>query len=234
MPAHFGDRTGVGGFPGGRARSPWLLAAFWACIAIAVAVVGRRLYALASPPRNLPPQLAALDAFFAAHAALTLAHILPALIFVGLAPFVVFRSSAGTGWPGRLLLPFGGTVGLTAYAMSVDAFGGWVERSAVLVFNTLFLFSLFRAYQYMRRGEARLQRRWTLRAIVILLGIATTRPVMGVFFATSRLTHLAPRQFFGWAFWIGFSINTLVIEWWLRSTEYPEQGATNALHAGSV
>jgi hypothetical protein len=40
---------------------------------------------------------------------------------------------------------------------------------------------------------------------------------MGVFFATSRLTHLEPRQFFGWAFWIGFSINTLVVELWLRS-----------------
>jgi hypothetical protein len=39
---------------------------------------------------------------------------------------------------------------------------------------------------------------------------------MGVFFATSRLTHLEPRQFFGWAFWIGFSINTLVVELWLR------------------
>jgi hypothetical protein len=57
-----------------------------------------------------------------------------------------------------------------------------------------------------------------LRAIGILLGIATTRPVMGVFFATSRLTHLESSQFFGWAFWIGFSINAVVVEWYLRST----------------
>jgi hypothetical protein len=28
---------------------------------------------------------------------------------------------------------------------------------------------------------------------------------MGVFFATSFLTHLKPQQFFGIAFWIGFS-----------------------------
>ena len=55
-----------------------------------------------------------------------------------------------------------------------------------------------------------------LRAIAILLGIATTRPVMGIFFATAPLTHLTPRQFFGIAFWIGFSANTLVIELWLR------------------
>ena len=56
-----------------------------------------------------------------------------------------------------------------------------------------------------------------LRAIAILLGIATTRPVMGVFFATSRLTHLTPAQFFGIAFWIGFSLNTVLIELWLRT-----------------
>ena len=56
-----------------------------------------------------------------------------------------------------------------------------------------------------------------LRAIAILLGIATTRPVMGVFFATSRLTHLTPQQFFGIAFWIGWSLNIVVMELWLRT-----------------
>jgi hypothetical protein len=34
---------------------------------------------------------------------------------------------------------------------------------------------------------------------------APTRPVMGIFFATHGVTHLAPEQFFGIAFWIGFS-----------------------------
>jgi hypothetical protein len=62
-----------------------------------------------------------------------------------------------------------------------------------------------------------LKLRWLVRAVGILLGIATTRPVMGIFFATSRLTHLEPRQFFGIAFWMGFSINTVVVELWLRS-----------------
>jgi hypothetical protein len=99
----------------------------------------------------------------------------------------------------------------------------------VLVFNTLFLYSLSRAYRYMRHSDAPSQRRWMLRAIGVLLGIATTRPVMGIFFATSRLTHLEPRQFFGWAFWIGFSVNTLVVERWLRSTESPARMAASIL-----
>ncbi len=179
-------------------------------------MVIRRIFALALPPRSAAPQLAALDSFFASHAALTLAHIIPALAFVLVAPFVVFRVSTRS-WAGQLIYPLGAVVGLTAYAMSVDSVGGWIERSAVLFFNSLFLVSLVRAYRYRRQNDPLRERPWLLRAIVVLLGIATTRPVMGVFFATSPLTHLAPHQFFGIAFWIGFSINTLAFELWIRS-----------------
>jgi hypothetical protein len=197
-------------------RSPlWVRIGFWACTAIAVAVVIRRIFALALPPRSAAPQLAALDSFFASHAALTLAHIIPALAFVLVAPFVVFRASIHA-WAGQIIYPLGGIVGITAYAMSADAVGGWTERSAVLFFNTLFLVSLFKAYRS-RQNDPLREREWILRAIAILLGIATTRPVMGVFFATSPLTRLTPHQFFGIAFWIGFSINTLAFELWIRS-----------------
>jgi hypothetical protein len=190
---------------------------FWICIAISVAVVVRRVLALAYPPKSSPPLLSGLDAAFASHTALTLAHVLPALAFVLIVPFYFFGSSRVATVAERIIFPLGAVVGITAYAMSTFSVGGWTERSAVLFFNTLFLLSLGRAFQYKQHGEGRQQRRWMLRAIVILLGIATTRPVMGVFFATAPLTHLAPSQFFGIAFWIGFSINALVVELWLRS-----------------
>lgn len=190
---------------------------FWICIVIAVAVVVRRVLALAHPPQSPPPQMAGLDEAFASHAALTLAHILPALAFVVLLPFTYFRRFAHSAWIERLLFPLGAIVGVTAYAMSAFAIGGWIERSAVFFFNSLYLYSLFRAWQYRQGNEMQLKQRWLARAVAILLGIATTRPVMGVFFATSALTHLTPRQFFGIAFWIGFSINTITIELWLRS-----------------
>ena len=193
----------------------WLHAGFWACIAISVAVVMRRLETLAFPSRATAPRLAGLDAAFASHAALTLAHILPALGFVVVAPFVLLRPSRA-GWAERLLFPLGVVVGITAYAMSAFAVGGWVERSAVLCFNTWFLYSLWRAWWLGRRGQAARKRAWMLRAVVVLLGIATTRPVMGVLFATGALTHLEPKQFFGLAFWIGFSVNALAVEIWLR------------------
>jgi hypothetical protein len=199
------------------APSPlWLRVGFWACTLIAVAVVVRRVVAIEFPSSSGPPQLVGLDRTFASHSALTLAHILPALAFVMVAPFAIFSRFSRAVWPERLLFPLGGIVGLTAYAMSVYSVGGWIERSSVLFFNSLFFFSLGRAWLYKERGQSSLKRRWLVRAVGILLGIATTRPVMGVFFATSRLTHLSPRQFFGIAFWIGFSINWIVVESWLR------------------
>jgi len=111
---------------------------------------------------------------------------------------------------------------MTAYSI-----GGWTERSAIYLFDTLFLYSLARAFTHRRRGEQGLKRRWLLRSIAILLGIATARPVMGVFFATSPLTHLTPTQFFGIAMWAGFSINLLVFELWIRSADHRSQPTAN-------
>jgi hypothetical protein len=203
--------------PSRTSRHPlWLLLGFWFSVFIAIAVVLRRLDALIHPSHAGPPQMAAMDATFSSHAVLTLMHIIPAAIFVVLAAAVLLRRTPGE-WLERLFFPFGAITGLTAYAMSVYAIGGWVERSAVLVFDTWFLVSLGRAYWFRFRTEPVQKRDWMTRAVGILLGIATTRPVMGVFFATSARTHLGPHQFFGIAFWIGFSINVVVIELWLHS-----------------
>jgi len=96
--------------------------------------------------------MVALDTTFASHAVLTLAHILPALTFVLLTPFVFLRRTRWI-WPERLLFPLGAIVGITAYAMSTYSIGGWVERSAVLVSTVSLIFSLARSYWHMRRQE---------------------------------------------------------------------------------
>ena len=199
-------------------RSPiWLRIGFWICIAISVAVVLRRIVALLHSSNGAPPQMAGLDDSFASHTAFTLAHILPALLFVLIAPLIVFRRAPRPSWINSAFYALGTIVGLTAYAMSAYSIGGWIERSAVFFFDTFFLFSLARALRYRQSRDSVPARRWELRSIAILLGIATTRPIMGVFFASSRATHLLPQQFFGIAFWIGFSINVLVFELWIRS-----------------
>jgi hypothetical protein len=195
----------------------WLLVGFWFSVAIAIAVVIRRLKELIQPSSGGPPQLASINAAFSSHALLTAAHIVPAAIFVILAALVLFRRNRSESLE-RLFFVFGAVTGVTAYAMSsFPVVGGWLERSAVLIFNTWFLASLGRACWFKIHGVSARQRVWMTRAVGILLGIATTRPVMGVFFAASTRTHLTPAQFFGIAFWIGFSINALGVELWLRS-----------------
>jgi hypothetical protein len=57
-----------------------------------------------------------------------------------------------------------------------------------------------------------------IRAYAIGLGVATVRPIVGVFFATRRLTHLTPHDFFGIAFWLGFLISIATAEAWIRVT----------------
>ena len=200
---------------GGRAPV-WLRVGFWVCVVIAIAVVARRMVALLHPSQGGPPQLAELDQAFASHAGLTMAHIVPAAIFVVLAA-VVLVARRRSEWVEWMFFVFGVITGVTAYAMNRYSVGGWIERTAVLVFDTYFLVSLGYAFAWWRRGDSEAQRRWTVRAVVVLLGIATTRPVMGVFFATSPLTGMGPHQFFGIAFWIGFAVNVVVVETWLRS-----------------
>lgn len=221
-------------------RSPlWLRTGFWICVLIGAAAVIRRLFALAAPAQNGPPQMAGLDEAFASHTPLTLAHIIPAMLFVLLVPLAVFSRFDRLRWPRRVLFPLGVVVGLTAYGMAAYAVGGWTERSGIYLFDTLFLFSLGRAFGYGRSGDVVRERRWFLRSVAILLGIGTARPVMAIFFATSGLTHLRPDEFFGIAMWAGFSINVVVFELWIRWADRrdrmaPAPGPTPAAYGKGV
>jgi hypothetical protein len=54
--------------------------------------------------------------------------------------------------------------------------------------------------------------------VAIALGVATTRPIIGVFFATRPLTGFTPQQFFGPAMWLGFVSTYLAGEAWINYT----------------
>ena len=203
-------------------RSGWVWAAFLLLCLIAAAAAIRRIIVLILPPAiQRVPQMAALDAAFAAHKGLTLFHIVPALLFVILLPFWFVRRVRKrpdvhrrvTYW----LFILGAVTGVTALPLSLHPIGGVNEAAATVLYDSLFLFSLWRAWLLFRRGRTALHRMWMIRAITVLLGIATTRPVMGVFFATESITHLQPQQFFGTAFWIGFTATYIAGEAFLRS-----------------
>jgi len=195
------------------------------CVIAALAAI-RRITAISDPLKNGPPQLVDLDRRFYDEARITLTHIVPGLLFVVLVPFqfsLSFRNRHLTAhrWIGRTLVGLGLIIGITALFLSRHPIGGALENAAIYFYDSFFLLSLTIAFVHARRREIAVHREWMIRANAILLGIATTRPVMGVFFATSPLTGLTPHQFFGFAFWIGFSLTYITGELWIRHTRAP-------------
>ncbi len=209
--------------PGGRtARTVWALTLLL-CL-IGAAAVTRRVVQIVAPSPGLGGPAAALDAGFSRHAALTMSHIIPGLLFVILGPLQFLptlraRRPVLHRWIGRVFLVSGLMIGCTALIMSPRmAIGGVNESAATMLFGVMFLFSLAKAYAAIRKRKVALHREWMIRAFAIGLAVAFIRPIVGIFFATSRLTHLTPHDFFGTAFWLGFSIQTLAAEVWINST----------------
>jgi len=202
---------------------PALWGLLLALSAIALAVSIRRLTILAGAQQSVPPGLAVLDDFFFDKQALTRAHVIVGLSFVLALPLQLsarvrtLRPSFHR-WLGRILLIDAVAIATTAYMMVAVPVGGLAEMSATIVFATAFVLALSIAWWHIRHRDVARHREWMLRAAAILLGIATTRPVMGIFFATRAFTHLTISQFFGVAFWIGFTSTLLAAEVYIRAT----------------
>jgi hypothetical protein len=210
---------------GGRNRRIWV-ALIVLCL-IGAAAAARRIVVLMSPAATAPSAsgnpLAGLDSNFDAKASLTLVHIVPSLLFVALLPIqfvssVRVRHPSWHRWNGRVVMVLGIVIGVTALALSGHPVGGLVEGTATSLFGCFFLFCLVKAWWHIRNRRMALHREWAIRMSAILLGVATTRPIMAVFFATARLTHLTPQQFFGPAMWMGFVSTYIAGEVWIRRT----------------
>lgn len=192
-------------------------------VAIGLLAVARRTYVLFQPPLATPrfAAAAALDAGFAQHRTMTLLHILPAGLLLGLmtlqfVPCIRTQHPAWHRWSGRVLILLGTIVGLSALVMSSTmAIGGARETAATTLYAILFLIFLGLGFWNIRQRRIAQHREWMIRAFGVLLGIALTRPIVGAFFAASRLS---PHQFFGTAFWLGFTITLLGAEGWVRLT----------------
>jgi uncharacterized membrane protein len=192
-------------------------------VVIGVAAVTRRTLVLLWPVQfaGKASPAAALDAGFARHIALTLVHILPGGLFLVLAPLQFMPSIRQKHlqvhrWMGRVLMICGLIVGISALVMSYTMnIGGPNETAATTLFAVVFLYCLIRAYRLIRRKEVARHREWMIRGFGAGLGVATTRPIVGMFFAFRRL---APHEFFGIAFWLGFTITFLAAEAWVDCT----------------
>ena len=191
---------------------------------IGIAAATRRSLVLIWPARfsgGTANPAAALDRGFARHTALTLVHILPGALFLGLATLQFARSFRQKHWRlhrrlGRILVIAGLIIGTSALVMSFKMnIGGPNETAATTLFAIVFLICLIKAYLFIRRKQVARHREWMIRAYGVGLGVATTRPIVGMFFAFRRLT---PREFFGIAFWLGFTTTFLAAEAWIDYT----------------
>jgi uncharacterized membrane protein len=196
-------------------------------IVVLVPVVSGGFHPAAVAPAANPriAQLRATDDLFAAHPRLTLIHIIPGLLFMLLGPFQ-FSRTIRRKYPkwhrvnGRIFVGCAYVVGISALVMSVamPAIGGVNQAVATTLFGILFLIALTKAFRHILRGEIPQHREWMIRAYAIGLAVATIRPIIGFFFATSPLTGLTPHEFFGTAFWLGFTVQAIAAEVYLRAT----------------
>ena len=196
-----------------------------------VHVVPMALHGYRPPPPAGNPvaaQFGALDDLFAHYPVLTLIHIVPGMLFMLLGPLqfnstIRARHLRWHRWSGRVFVTCGFVIGISALIMSfgMPAIGGVNQAAATTLFGCYFLLALSRAFWLIRRREVALHREWMIRAFSIGLAVATIRPIMGIFFATSRFSGLTPREFFGIAFWIGFTLHLMAAEAWIHATQSP-------------
>ena len=215
-------------------RAMWGAAVFLALIGVAV-TVRRMVHLMPIVVRGYQPpaissnpvaaQFAALDDLFAHYPILTLVHIVPGLLFMLLGPlqFSSTLRARHIKWHrlgGRIFVICGMVIGVSALVMSfaMPAIGGINQAAATALFATFFLLALGKAFWHIWRREVALHREWMIRAYSVGLAVATIRPIIGVFFATSRLSGLTPHEFFGIAFWIGFVAHLIVAEAWIHAS----------------
>ena len=227
--------------PGTRLRRVlWSTVIFLALIGVAVAlrrivhlwpILTRGYFPVAIPSSPRAAQFVALDDIFARHPILTFVHIVPGLFFMLLGPLqfsstIRARHLRWHRWSGRVFMGCGLIIGSSALVMSftMKSIGGVNQAAATILFGTFFLYALCKALWHIRHHEIALHRQWMIRAFSIGLAVATTRPIVGMFFATSRLTGLTPYEFFGTAFWIGFVLHLIAAETWIQAT-FPLQNA---------
>lgn len=158
---------------------------------IGLAVAARRTIVLLRPGTLSAAKnpVVQLDAHFANHATLTLAHILPAMLFMVLGP-LQFARRLRSKYPqfhrcsGRIFLTASAVVGVSGLTMAFGkTIGGVDEKAAITLFGTFFLIALAKALWHALRREFVQHREWMIRGYAIGLAVATIRPIMGTFFA---------------------------------------------------
>jgi Predicted membrane protein (DUF2306) len=202
-----------------RNRWIWIIVILLATIAIAESI-RRTLIIENIIPGFSPPKYPGFDAGFSKYRKLTLLHMIPGVAFMILGPLLFAKKIQEQPqlfkWIRSIFFISAYIVGISAIIVSYTvSIGGANETAAATLYGLFFLYSLTRSLIHISKDEFALYREWLLRAFAIGLAIATVRPIVGLFFA---LSSLSPHEFFGIAFWLGFTIHLIFAEAWIRHT----------------
>jgi uncharacterized membrane protein len=127
-----------------------------------------------------------MKASFLDHATAIYAHIFASTVAMVLGPFQFLaglrqRFARIHRWMGRAYLGVGVLVGgLAGLYMAAFAFGGIVSKLGFAGLASLWLYTGFRAYRAIRRGEAGEHRKWMVRNFSLTLAAVTLRILLPI------------------------------------------------------
>jgi uncharacterized membrane protein len=154
------------------------------------------------------------------HPVTTLLHVVPAALFMVLAPLQFSRRirSRHITWHrlgGRVLIV--AAIPLVAsgfYFGLAMPFAGFAEASAIVLFGALFVLSIARGVMAIRNGNRIVHGVWMTRMFGVAIGVALQR-VVGI--VSAVLTQRPPHAWFALSIWLGFLIGTASAEMVIRS-----------------
>jgi uncharacterized membrane protein YozB (DUF420 family) len=115
---------------------------------------------------------------------------------------------------GRVVLGAGLVSGTFALVFGApNAYGGFWESVATILFSSYFLIALGLALRAILRRDVTTHRRWMIRAFAIGLAVGTIRLWVGLFLGLGLLDLQGS---FAPAFWLAFTMHAVVAELWLR------------------
>lgn len=193
----------------------WTIVIFLAIVGLVTVI--RRMLMLS----GIIPVTQTFDEGITKQPALIVTHIIAGALFMLLGPLQFVKRIREKHLrfhriSGRIFIFCCYVIGITAFILAFTTPIGKENETAVAsLFAVLFLFTITKALNHILKKEVSLHREWMIRAFAIGLAISTIRPIVGMFFAFS---HLSPKEFFGIAFWLGFTLHLLIAEVWINYT----------------
>ena len=187
------------------------------CAGVSLYAAG--VYGLLPLGKLLHPEMRAA---FVSHAAVVYTHVFAAIFALALGP-LQFSARLRVARPrvhrmmGRLYLGVGVAVGgLSGMYMATFAFGGPVARAGFFLLAAAWLYTGWRAYASIRKGEVAAHRAWMVRNFALTLAAVTLRVYLPAAMAAG-LPFETAYVAIAWLCWVP---NLAVAEAWLRRQSY--------------